>query len=75
MRRGEAGSTLIERPNNNPVPDFHECQGKGYRNLSHYSMYCTHVMCMLIIVHTLLYRMSQSISHLSCFSSISEEER
>ncbi len=29
MRRGEAGSTLIERPNNDPVPDFHECQGKG----------------------------------------------
>ncbi len=26
MRRGEAGSTLIERPNNDPVPDFHECK-------------------------------------------------
>ncbi len=23
MRRGETGSTLIERPNNDPVPDFH----------------------------------------------------
>ncbi len=30
-RRGEAGSTLIDRPNDAPVPDFHECQGKGYR--------------------------------------------
>ncbi len=30
-RRGEAGSTLIDRPNDDPVPDFHECQGKGYR--------------------------------------------
>ncbi len=29
-RRGEAGSTLIDRPNDDPVPDFHECQGKGY---------------------------------------------
>ncbi len=34
MRRGEAGSTLIERPNNDPVPDFHECQGKGYTTTS-----------------------------------------
>ncbi len=33
MRRGEAGSTLIERPNNDPVPDFHECQGKGYGDI------------------------------------------
>ncbi len=32
-RRGEAGSTLIDRPNDDPVPDFHECQGKGYPNL------------------------------------------
>ncbi len=30
MRRGEAGSTLIDRPNDAPVPDFHEWQGKGY---------------------------------------------
>ncbi len=29
-RRGEAGSTLIDRPKDAPVPDFHECQGKGY---------------------------------------------
>ncbi len=28
-RRGEAGS-IIDRPNHAPVPDFYECQGKGY---------------------------------------------
>ncbi len=27
-RRGEAGSTLIDRPNDAPVPDFHEWQGR-----------------------------------------------
>ncbi len=39
MRRGEAGSTLIERHNNDPVPDFHECQGKGYPANSSYSVH------------------------------------
>ena len=31
-RRGEAGSTLIDRPKDAPVPDFtNGMQGKGYR--------------------------------------------
>ncbi len=30
MRRGEAGSTLIERHNNDPVPDFHECKEREF---------------------------------------------
>ncbi len=32
-RRGEAGSTLIDRPKDAPVPDFHEWQGKGYSSI------------------------------------------